>query len=182
MVFDDKGRSLEMKGGSGSGSADTHTYYSQILFRNVYSDSETLTIIPYIDSKDYAEKKNDSNARNDFSKETSLNLNGVTTLQEGKSGDYKITSIEFLNDKTLVHYECSKFLSAMPAYNVGIIDDTGKKYYFKPDMIKEADPITHKYVVQLPVLDKNGQYKLKASDYEKMYEIKEDMKFTINVK
>lgn len=99
-IFDDKGRALTIKGSSTSGSGDTHTYYSQTLFRNVYEDSKSLTFMPYVNL-------NTSN----FSKETALNLNGVTTLSEGKLGDYTVTQIEFLNDKTLIHYECSGSLN-----------------------------------------------------------------------
>jgi hypothetical protein len=171
IVFDDKGRPLMVKGSSTSGSANTHTYYSQTLFRNVYSDSKALTFIPYVNL-------NTSN----FSKETALNLSGVTTLPEGKLGDYKVTQIEFLNDKTLIHYECSKLLSSIPFYEISIIDSNGKEYDFKRDFIKEIDSLNHKYVAQLPVLNKDSQYKLKAQDYEKKYTVKEDLKFIVKIK
>ncbi|WML37409.1 DUF4179 domain-containing protein [Clostridium sp. OS1-26] len=52
IVFDDKERQLESKSRSGISSAETNTYYSQVLFRNVYEDSKTLTFIPYVYTKE----------------------------------------------------------------------------------------------------------------------------------
>lgn len=49
-----KGRTLKQKSSSGSGLSSTHTYYSQILLKNIYEDSKTLTFIPYvISSKEF---------------------------------------------------------------------------------------------------------------------------------
>lgn len=184
IVFDDKQRPLEMKSGSGSGSEETNTYYSQALFRNVYEDSKTLTFIPYVYTKELSKKLKDHSASSFEldSKEVSLNLNDCTILQEGKLGDYKVTQIEFLSDKTLVHYECTKLLPMMSPYGISIIDAAGKRYNLDKNIVKEIDPVVHKYIAQLPVLDKNVQYKLKARDYEKLYEVREDAKFTIKVK
>lgn len=185
LVFDDKGRALTAKGSNTSGSANTHTYYSQILFRNAYEDSKTLTFIPYVVSSQEFLKWKNGHSKGMFhftTKETPLNLNGTTTLSEGKIGEYKITGIEFLNDKTLLHYECTTLLSAMSPYEMDIIDSNGKEYSLTKDIVKETDPLNHKYTAQLPVLNKNDQFKLKAIDLEKKYTIKEDMKFTIKIK
>lgn len=184
IVFDDKGRNLSTKGSSTSGSANTHTYYSQTLFRNVYEDSKTLTFVPYvINSEDFLKlESNHNNGVFHFAtKETPLISNG-TTLSEGKIGEYKVTGVEFLNDKTLLHYECTNLLSAISPYGLDIIDSNGKEYNLTKDIVKEVDPLNHKYTAQLPVLNKNDQFKLKAVDLEKKYTVKEDMKFTVKIK
>lgn len=198
IVFDDKGRSLENKSGSGNGSEETNSYYTQEIFKNVYEDSKTLTFIPYMDSKEILKRNNDTvekwkkehngsmdgfNAKYEpVIKEVSLNLNGSTILQEGKLGDYKITKVEFLSDKTLVHYECTKFLPMMYHYGISLVDSSGKIYELNKNMVKEIDPIAHKYIGELPSMSKDTQYKLRAEDFEKLYEVREDAEFTIQIK
>lgn len=198
IVFDDKGRPLEMKSGSGNGSAEVDTFYTQLLFRNVYEDSKTLTFIPYMDSKEILKGRNDevenwrkkNNGRMDgfrstykpVTKEVSLNLNGTTILQEGKLGDYKVTKIEFLQNKTLIHYECTKLLPMMFPYEISLIDSSGKVYELNKTMVKEIDSVAHKYIGELPAMNKDMKYKLKSRDFEKLYEVREDAKFTIQIK
>lgn len=198
IVFDDKGRALESKSASGNGSEETNSYYAQLIFKNVYEDSKTLTFIPYMDSKEIIKRNNDTvekwkkehnGSMDGFNvkyepvvKEVPLNLNGSTIIQEGKLGEYKVTKIEFLSDKTLVHYECTGFLPMMSPYELSLIDSSGKKYELNKNMVKEIDSAAHKYIGELPAMNKNLQYKLKASDYERLYEVREDAKFTIQIK
>lgn len=115
-------------------------------------------------------------------KEISLNLNGVTTISERKTGEYKVTGIDFLNNKILLHYECTKLLPMISPYGINIVDSNDKEYILNENLVKETDPLNHKYTAELPVLDKNSLFKLKAQDYEKKYNVREDMKFTIKVK
>lgn len=184
IVFDDKERQLESKSVSGDSSAETNTYYSQVLFRNVYEDSKTLTFIPYVYTKELSKKLKDKTTSSFEldSKEIPLNLNDCTILQEGKLGDYKVTQIEFLKDRTLIHYECSKLLHMLSPYGISIVDSYGKRYNLDGNSVKEIDPVAHKYIGELPAMNKNMQYKLKARDYEKLYEVREDAKFTIEIK
>ncbi|WML37410.1 hypothetical protein [Clostridium sp. OS1-26] len=67
-------------------------------------------------------------------------------------------------------------------YGISIVDSYGKRYNLDENLAKEIDPVAHKYIGELPAMNKNMQYKLKARDYEKLYEVREDAKFTIEIK
>lgn len=188
FVYDDKGRNIETKSGSGSGSEKTKVYYRQILFKSVYDDSKSLTFIPYTYSKEFLQKKQEQSGEQTGSfifkptKEETLNLYGITTIKEGRLGEYKITQIELQDNKTIVLYECANLLSCISPSNLTIIDSEGKKYPFYEGKITEQDPGSKKYTAELPPLSKYKSYKLSAIDYEKLYDVRDDLKFTIEIK
>lgn len=93
------------------------------------------------------------------------------------NGIFTITNVSILQQN-----ECTNLLSAMSPYGMDIIDSNNKEYNLTNDIVKETDHLNHKYTAELPVLNKNDQFKLKAVDLEKKYTIKEDMKFTIKIK
>ncbi len=180
FVFDDKGRNLEEKHVHGSGSGESDKFYEQNTFRNIYENTKSVTFIPVTFTKEHKEKvKNSNGSYKVDSKEVLLNLNGSTVLSEGKFGDYKITQIEFLKDKTLIHYECTKLLSAQP-YELSIVDESGKEYNLKKENVKAEEG--NKFTAEIGVLSKEKKYTLKTDDLEKLYDVREDSKFTIEVK
>ncbi|MCH5138347.1 hypothetical protein JMF89_14215, partial [Clostridiaceae bacterium UIB06] len=99
-------------------------------------------------------------------------------MSEGKFGDYIVTQVEVLKDKTLVHYECTKLLSE-EAYNLTIVDDSEKEYQLDREKVKVQD--NNKFIAEIAPLSKNKKYKLKAIDLEKQYDVREDLKFTVEV-
>ncbi|WCM71519.1 DUF5643 domain-containing protein [Clostridium perfringens] len=63
VIFDDKGRCLYSKSGTGIGDAsknENSKLFTSYNFKEVYDDSKSLTIIPYIKREDM-NKKGDSN-------------------------------------------------------------------------------------------------------------------------
>lgn len=181
LVFDDKGRALPEKGSSGSGSSDINEFYREHRFKNIFEDTKSVTFIPVINTKEYEQKVKSSNGTwKDDMKEVDLNPDDSTILSEGKFGEYKITQIEFFQDKTLVHYECTGLLAAIDPYGLTITDGMEKNYVFRKEMVTDLD--YNKFLAELPPLSKNMGYKLSAGDFEKIYDVREDLKFTIEVK
>jgi hypothetical protein len=178
-VFDDKGRCLQRKGASGNGSADINRCYWQYTFRNLYENSEEVTFIPVMHPKEYWEDiKNNKQSSGADVKEVPLNFTGATILSEGNFGDYIINKVEFQEDKTLIYYECSKYVSA-EAYGLAIKDEAGNLYHLRNDIVKELD--SNKFVAEIEPLSKDKKYIVQAPDLEKLYNLREDMKFKIKV-
>ncbi|MBK1811946.1 DUF4179 domain-containing protein [Clostridium sp. YIM B02505] len=181
IIFDDKGRSLLEKGSEGFGSADANKMYWQYNFKNVYDDTKAITFIPIVSTKAYKDTlKNNSGSYQLDTKKSSLNINGTTVLSEGKYGEYKINKVELLRDKTLVYYECTNLLPALQPYSLEIKDDNGKEYYLGKDSVKDLGD--NKFVAELELLNKDKKYTISAIDLEKMYDVREDLKFTVDVK
>lgn len=181
LVIDDKGRVLSPKSGTGNGSGELNKLYIEDTFKNVYDDTRTVTFIPMVYTKYQNEKIKNSNGNWENDTNTvQLITDKPTVLSEGKYGEYKITQIEFLSDKTIVHYECSGILAALQPYGLVITDDNGKKYSLFKDCTTELG--NNKFEAKIEALPVGKQYKLSAVDYEKMYDIREDLKFTFDVK
>lgn len=155
FVFDDKGRNLKMKGSNGNSSGENNKLYSQYMFRNIYEDTKSVTFIPVEPTKEVKEFReklqNNGEELKVNDKEVPLNLNGSTILSEGKFGDYKINQIEFLEDKTIIHYECTNLLSAQPD-NFVIVDESGKEYGLMSEKVKVQD--VNKFIAEIEPLSK----------------------------
>ncbi|GFZ30313.1 hypothetical protein CSC2_08390 [Clostridium zeae] len=182
IIFDDKGKSLSEKGSEAFGSADTNKMYWQYNFKNVYDDTKSVTFIPMTHIKGYKDKvKIDADGVYTFeSKSTQLNLNETTVLSEGKFGDYKINKVELLQDKTLVYYECTNLLRGFQTYGLKVKDDNGKEYCLEKDSVKDLG--NNKFVAEIEPLRKDKKYTITADDLEKIYDVREDLKFTVDVK
>ena len=120
MVFDDKGRYLETKLSEGFGVGDTDATYQHYFsnnFKEVYSDSSSLTFIPYTRIH-YNMDENNIKTQNDnepIKVETPINLQGETSLKTYNGDDYgTITRIESLDGITKVYYKSNYVLLAAP--------------------------------------------------------------------
>ncbi|MFL0247673.1 DUF4179 domain-containing protein [Candidatus Clostridium stratigraminis] len=181
LVIDEKGRILSAKGATGSGSDEINRFYWEYTFRNIYEDTKSVTFIPSTYTKYQSEKiKNSNGSWENDKKDVLLDINKTTVLSQGKLGDYKITQVEFLNDKTVIHYECNGLIAAIQPYGLTILDSQGKEYPLSKEVVTELG--NNKFVAYLEPLSFNKMYKLSAVDYEKVYDIREDLKFTIDVK
>ncbi|GKU24147.1 DUF4179 domain-containing protein [Clostridium folliculivorans] len=182
IIFDDKGRSLLEKGSEGSGSADTNKMYWQYNFKNIYDDTKSITFIPMTEIKGYKDKatKNADGVYELDSKSTQLNLNETTVLSEGKYGEYNINKVELLQDKTLIYYECTNLLPSLDPYGLVIKDENGNRYGLQKDVVKDQGH--NKFVAEIEPLHKDKKYTISATDLEKLYDVREDLKFTVNVK
>lgn len=179
IVVDDKGRNLRMIGGNGHApSSEIKGYYSQERYTSIYEDTKSVTFIPVI-YKGELTKENGIEAPKYDKKEVLLNKDSNTALSQGNIGEYIVTKVEFLEDKTLIHYKCTGLIATHYAYYLSIVDSNGKEYKFTRENIREED---NQFIAEIEALSKDKQYKLGAPDYEKVYEVKEDLKFTIDVK
>jgi hypothetical protein len=169
IAFDDKGRYLPLKDSIGDG--DPTKIYGQYTFSNVYDDAKSVTFIPCI--------RNIKNTEID-SRGVKLNLDGSTILSEGEFGEYKINKVEFLKDKTLIYYECTKYLAAMNPYGLVIGDGSSKAYELSKDKVRELG--NNKFVAEIEVLPNNKQYWVTANNQLGQYDLREDLKFTVEVK
>lgn len=120
MVFDDKGRYLEGKSSDGFGVGDTdatYQYYFSNNFKEVYSDSSSLTFIPYEIIRYNIDENNikTQNGNAPIKLETPINLQGETSLKTYNGDDYgTITRIESLDGITKVYYKSNYVLLAAP--------------------------------------------------------------------
>nr|WP_286172882.1 DUF5643 domain-containing protein [Caproiciproducens sp. MSJ-32] len=171
IVLDDKGRLLEFKSSEGNGSTKLNKTFFEHTFKNIYEDTNSVTFIPVKYREELSQNNYDE-------KEVLLNNYGTTILSQGEIGEYKVTEVEFLEDKTLIHYECTNFLATKYPYSLKIVDSKVKEYKIRN--FKEKDDGS--FIGEIGGLSKEEQYKLVATDFEDIYEIREDLKFTIEVK
>lgn len=172
IVIDNNNRVLKCKGSEGTGNSGW-TYY-QYLFKNIYPDTTSLTFIPVI-------SKFRGNSNGDDGIKVPLNKDGVTVIPEGSFGEYKITKVEFLKDKTLFYWHNS---GTIP-YNCGLIvikDNEGKQYIMNFFTAKEINEGENTYITELPALSKDKSYTVKADNIPKYTTLRDDLKFTINIK
>ena len=129
VIFDDKGRCLYSKSGTGIGDAsknENSKLFTSYNFKEVYDDSNSLTIIPYIQREDM-NKKGDSNEVT-FPKEfkEKLNLNGETEIRLDNGEIYsKIKKIESVEKGTRLYYESKYSIYGAPSYIIN--NETGEK-------------------------------------------------------
>ncbi|WP_283690591.1 DUF4179 domain-containing protein [Clostridium perfringens] len=129
VIFDDKGRYLYSKGGTGIGDIEKNEnskLFTSYNFKEVYDDSKSLTIIPYI-QRENTNKKDDSNEVT-FPKEfkEKLNLNGETEIKLDNGEIYsKIKKIENVEKGTRLYYESKYSIYGAPSYIIN--NETGEK-------------------------------------------------------
>lgn len=176
VVLDNKNRVIECRSGDGGSSLSTRMVYAQYIYKNIYPDTTSLTFIPVIMTQrgiDGIEEE----------VRVPLNKNGVTVLPEGHFGERKITKIEFLPDKTLVYVKNSVTIPFECKEDLSIIDSNGKSYdtckYVDYDKMNDKE---NSYVAVLPPLPKDKSYTVESTNTEKYYTLRDDLKFTINIK
>jgi len=181
ISFDDKGRSLPEKNVSRLYSGDASKIYWQHTFKNIYEDTKSVTFIPISFTKEYKEIIDSSREDyKDHSKEVTLNLDGTTILSQGVFGEYKISKVEFLEDKTLIHYECTKYIPAISHAGLMVKDKSGKIYKLRG--VTPVEEGSNKFIAEIEPLSKDKKYILTSLDLEKRFDIREDLKFTVEIK
>jgi len=181
MAFDDRGRSLPGKNLSRLYSDAAGKIYWQHTFKNIYEGTKSVTFIPITFTKEYNEKIESSREDyKDHSKEVSLSLDGTTILSQGIFGEYKISKVELFEDKTLIHYECTKYIPAISHDGFIVKDKSGKIYNLKN--ITPVEEGSNKFIAEVDPLSKDKKYILSSGDLEKRFDIREDLKFTVEIK
>ncbi|MDZ5254125.1 DUF4179 domain-containing protein [Clostridium sp. LIBA-8841] len=165
VIFDDKGKYLYAKGGRGIGHSDENgnskMFYTYNL-KEVNEESESLTIIPYIQRNDMNEET--SSGEVTFPKElkSELNLTGESEVKLDNGEVYsKINKIENIENGTRVYYESKYSIYGAPNYIIN--NETGEK--IEPIGNKEmgyADKIKHvsgnEFYIEFPKELKENDY------------------------
>ncbi|WP_238882965.1 DUF4179 domain-containing protein [Clostridium sp. YIM B02551] len=162
LLMDNKGRQLTNKSGSGSG--HDGVYYYSFKFKEVYDDTESITIIPFKSEMDRKKVKRI---------QSPLNLKGETKINLGKYGDLIIDKVETVDNKTKVHY---KFNYGKLAILTKIIDkDTGKEYGGYAGDSSDGDNV----VIFESVLPQEDNYVIECDDLDTSVKLYEGIKLDI---
>lgn len=165
-VYDDKGRAVLGQGMELAG--DEETCYFKHEFKEIYDDSESLTLIP-IKSKENVEPNNI---------EAPLNLGGNTSISGNNVANLTITKVENLEDKTKVYFN-SKYPTIM--YPHTIVDNLTGDIYDTISSVQSLDNGKDFYI-EFKKLKDEGNYIVKCRDISKDYIIYEQDKFTVSLK
>lgn len=181
IAFDDKGRSLPGKSANRIYLGDADKIYWQHTLKNIYEDTKIVTFIPITLTKENKEnmQKSHENYKYD-SKEVSLDLDGTTILSEGSFGEYKINKVELFEDKTLIHYECTNYIPAI-SHDGFVVKDESDKIYSLRNVIPIEEG-SNKFIAEIEPLSKDKKYSFSAVDLEKLYDVREDLKFNVEIK
>lgn len=212
IVFDNKGRYLESKSGSGRGGNVDGKYVSifNYEFKEVYEDSEGIVVIPYIDIvgfEDNDETTNGNSAVESSSKigessatnETKaigpapvklvnkLNLDKETVISSDEGNEYSvITNVEVKDGKTKVYYKSPYSIYGAP-YSI-INNKTGEEIY--TDINRqwldfnaiEYLKDSDEYVITFEKELEHDDYSVVLYDQSKVMKVFYDNLFTIDVK
>ena len=207
-VFDHKGRFLEAKSGSGKGSPSENGEFLghyNYQFKEVYSDSNAIVFIPYVDLEIKAlnEKwrNSSSNKGNSSSSvevtekvgEDAKDISGILNLQgESKilSKDGKeyttITKVVVEDGKTKVYYKSQYGIYGSPLEIIN--NKTGEKIKNMDNFERmQLDNIRYniennEYMVIFDGVIDKGECSIKARDFSKKIKVYEEEKFEVNLK
>lgn len=149
IVYDDKGRVFPMKNNAGG---DNLSF--QMSFKGIYSDTKTLTFIPYMYKKRVVHTP--KLISND------LNIKGKTNISLGKHGNLIVNKVEVVNGETKLYYKCK--LGYIVAPMVIEDKDTGEQINLKD--INKSSENEDAYVVTFNGAIGNKKYIVKHNDYD----------------
>lgn len=173
FVFDDKGTQLSPKSSSG-GTTNSYDFSCELHFVKLDRIPEYLTVIPYEMPWDKIEQGN-YKAKQDIKPIGSYPIE----LSQGKIGKLIITNIEFLADRTTIHYTAHGLAPFTQAGTLGLMDENGKPIFSenRANILKDTKN-PNEYTMDFGALDKNKKYKVSAINFDD-YDINEEPKFTI---
>ncbi|WJH35938.1 DUF5643 domain-containing protein [Paenibacillus sp. CC-CFT747] len=76
-------------------------------------------------------------------------------LSQGETGQLKITRVEFLKDKTLVHYQTEGSQPFLQSTQLWMEDETGRKYLLLDRRTETVDPGRHMFLREFPAFRPN---------------------------
>lgn len=201
-VFDDNGRVLSPKSGEGSGSATENgsflNYFSN-NFKEIYDDTESISIIPSVWIFPKTENTTDSTSN----KETAttelvpkdaklitipLNLDGETKLKTVDGKDYgTIKKVEIKDDRTYIH-----FRPTIGNYDIfeKIVDDSNNinvsypidNYYGNEETTTRYNKEAGEFVIEFTKPLTDGNYSISYYDNSGSEVYFFDKAITVNVK
>lgn len=181
LLFDDKARQLERKGGIATSVAvsknKTQGYFNY-YYQGAYEDSESLIFIPY---------KNLDKGGEPIWINTELNLQGETPIRSDNGENYStITRVESKDNKTNIYYKSNHAVYGAP---ISIIDNkTGEKTYaIGYEQLMHLDGIKYfkesdEFVITFEKELIHDDYTVEFEDYSKVLSIYNDDMFIIDIK
>ncbi|WP_291564187.1 MULTISPECIES: DUF4179 domain-containing protein [unclassified Clostridium] len=163
FLFDDSNMQIQSKSAGGSSSGEN--FERELIFDPVKKIPRKLKVVPYkyINSED--------TARTVISEK--INREYPIELSQGKIGKLIINKIEFLKDKTLVHYKVEGTAPLYQYSNIFFIDDKGNEIWGEFDKIKKIDERTYSFIWEAEPLDKNKIYNIGTLNFDEVIEIYE---------
>lgn len=187
IVFDDKGRLILPKSGSGVGS-NNEIYFSS-NFKEIFEDTESLTFIPYERNHHKLPKDitlEDNNVKEDYNLCDKLNISGETKLKNKAGNDYiTITKIEVDNEKTRLYFKSNYGLLAAPRE---IVDKNTNEIIKTVDNLDSKETNTTRYLLETGevVIEFNGEltgdnYEIRYNDISEKVTVYNNNSFTVNL-
>lgn len=168
FLIDDKGREIIAKGASSDNNR------TAIDFRSlIEEDTKSLTFIPYKHRDNY--KPNHQ----------IYDMNSLPIqISQGSMGKLTVNSIEWLSDSTLkVKYEVEGLAPVSQSSSLALVDENNDIVINENRFNTQIDRNDNRnFEMIYDGLDKSKNYKFAVADEDSYYEIREDLKFTIDLK
>jgi hypothetical protein len=146
-LIDDKGIVLDNRGGSGSG--ETEGDYEIMNFKQMFSPVQaipkSLTLRPTINEPATHIPKEIKVAM-----EHTPDEQHPLILSQGESGFLQITQVEYLKDRTLVHYQAKGTQPYLQGSQLWIEGESGEKYRIMDKSTETLDPAQYKFIREFP--------------------------------
>lgn len=154
QMTDDQGVVLEPHGGSGRGRTEGGFEISQFKqrFGPVKELPKFVTVRPVIEPAHFNEPVKETRVLMEQAPDPDHPL----LLSQGEMGSLKINQVEFLEDKTLVHYQTEGAEPHLQSNPLWIEDESGKKHLLLDKRTELVDPIHYEFVREFPAF-KPGQ-------------------------
>ncbi|MGL4106814.1 DUF4179 domain-containing protein [Clostridium sp. LP20] len=168
FLFDDKGNEIIAKGGGSQNDKGS------INFRSLINDdTKSLTFIPYKISDDY---------------KVDPRIYDINTLplelSQGSIGKLIVNELEWIGDDTLkVHYNAEGMIPVTQSHSIILIDEDNNMIISEDKYNTQRNIFDQKnFEMVFKGVDKNKKYKIAGAKIDEFYEIREDLKFTIDLK
>lgn len=163
FLFDDDNMQVQSKSAGGSSSGEN--FERELIFDPVKKMPKKLKVVPY--------KYINSNDTTRTVVSEKINSKYPIELSQGKIGKLTIDKIEFLKEKTSVHYKVEGIAPLYQYSNIFFIDDKGNEIWGEFDKIKQIDEKTYSFIWETEPLDKNKVYDICTLNFDEVIEIYE---------
>lgn len=163
FLFDDSNMQIQSKSVGGSSSGEN--FERELIFDPVKKIPKKLKVVPYkyINLED--------TTRTVVSEK--INSKYPIELSQGKIGKLTIDKIEFLKEKTLVHYKVEGTAPLYQYSNIFFIDDKGNEIWGEFDKMKRVNEASYNFICEFEPLDKNKVYNIGTLNFDEVIEIYE---------
>jgi len=170
FLFDDKGRQIQAKGSSSSGS--DNEFSCEKHFYGIKEIPKYVTVIPYENVKDDKAQYNTKDLTGEY----------PIMISQGKIGSIIIKKVEFLKEKTLVYYSTEGIAPLNQSQALQFMDENGNEILSRQGHIPlSVGDSPNSFIKEFPSLDSGKKYKISTINYDDFINVREDLKFTIPI-